>query len=258
MEPQDPEEKELADHRRQEDERGEACDRCRPRHLGRWIGERERDEHRRSGEHRARGQDGADGSVHAQLAVHTASRVRERREHDGERAGDCPPAAVGMDAREQGDAGDPDCQPGDLCRPERLVREEAEAEQRDEDRDRGLRDPCDARVDVCLSPRDERHRNRRVDRSEDEARTPSLAELAHRTSESHSVREVAEQEDAREEHARLGHRRRWDVLDGDLDEQVRGAPHRREDQEQQRPVARHGSRLPACRSARPFDVGGRR
>ena len=66
--------------------------------------------------------------------------------------------------------------------PGRLVRQEAKAEQDDEDRDGGLRDRGDARVDVRLPPRDERHRQRRVDRAEHEARPPGGPKLLQRSS----------------------------------------------------------------------------
>ena len=58
----------------------------------------------------------------------------------------------------------PSASAGDPDGAERLVREVAQAEEDDEDRHRRLRDPRDARVDVGLSPGDERHRQRCVDR----------------------------------------------------------------------------------------------
>ena len=54
----------------------------------------------------------------------------------------------------------------------------------------------------------------------------------------HAPHEVGGQQQPGAEHAQLGHRGRRDVLDGDLDEEVRRAPHRRE-QEDQRPVRAH-------------------
>ncbi len=57
-------------------------------------------------------------------------------------------------------------------------------------------------------------------------------------SRSRTLHEVGGQEDRGDPEPDVGHRCRRDVLDGDLDEEVRRAPHRRE-QEDQRPVRAH-------------------
>jgi hypothetical protein len=129
-----------------------------------------------------------------------------------------------MDAGDEDDSGDADREAGDAGRAQRLVRQEAQAEQDDEDRHRRLRDRRDARVDVGLTPRDERHRQGRVDDAEDQAGAPCASQLLDRPGPAHARREVRRQEEAGEEQPELGHRRRRDVLDRDLDEEVGGAP----------------------------------
>ena len=120
--------------------------------------------------------------------------------------------------------------------------QELRGEDEREERNRRLGDAGDARVDVRLSPRDEPHRDGSVDDAEHRARNPRPAELAHRSACAHAPGDVGEEQDPREQHAELRHRRRRDVLDRNLDEEVRGAPHRGQG-EDQRPVRAHRARL---------------
>ena len=171
------------------------------------------------------------------------------RQDDGECASDCPGASIGVDARDEHHAGETDREPDDLRSAQRVVRQEAQAEDGDEDRYRRLGDPGDARVDVRLAPRDERHRDRGVHDAENEARDPRAAERSDRRADSGSLHEICrQQQQPAIDEPEVGHRRGRNVLDGDLDEEVRGAPHRRQEQDQ-RPVRAHRSRLP--RRARP-------
>ena len=205
-------------------------------------------EHERGGEHGPRREHGPRDVVHLELPVDAAARVRERREDDRERARERPPAALrsGSPAssatprKPERDAGDPD-------EPDPLVREEPGGEDEREDRHRRLRDAGDARVDVRLAPGDEPHRHGGVDDAEHERTdaTPARSSPTARA-RAHAPRDVGGEQDPREQHAELRHRRRRDVLDGNLDEEVRGAPHRRR-AEDQRPVRAHRARLPtAC------------
>ena len=141
-----------------------------------------------------------------------------------------------MHARHDRDSPDPDREPGNTHEPEGLLGKEAETEKRDEDRNRGLRDRCDARVDVRLSPGDEAHRERGVDESENEAGEPGRAQLRERAPGARGCCQVAEEQETRDEEPDVRHRGRRKVLDPDLDEEVRRAPDRRE-QEEERPVA---------------------
>ena len=85
---------------------------------------------------------------------------------------------------------------------------------------------------MCVSP----HATRPigsggVDHAEDEARAPRGAQLGDRPGDRPMRHdEVREQQHACDEDTELGHRRGRNVVDGDLDEEVRRAPHRREQQ----------------------------
>ena len=111
------------------------------------------------------------------------------------------------------------------------------AEEEREDRHRRLGDPGDARVDVRLAPRDERHRHRGVDRRRGRGTgRHARRSCVDRRGCPSALHEVAGQQHSGDREPEVGHRRGRNVLDGDLDEEVRGAPHRREQQDQ-RPVA---------------------
>ena len=102
--------------------------------------------------------------------------------------------------------------------------------------------PGDARVDVLLAPGDEPERDRRVQRAEHERGPPVLCHLCDRAAPSHRDHEVRGEDHRGSERPHGHHRAGLDVLHGDLDEEVRRAPDRRE-QEQHRPVPRHRPRL---------------
>jgi hypothetical protein len=162
-----------------------------------------------------------------------------------------------MEAGDERDPADADHEPGDARGSEGLVGEETEAQERDEDRDRGLRNGGDARVDVGLAPGDERHREGGIDETEDEAGKPGRTELAERPSHGAGAHgQIEEEQDAGDEEPDVGHRGRRDVLDRDLDEQVGAAPDRRE-QDEERPVPGHDLRLASCLEARPFRLQDR-
>ena len=153
-------------------------------------------------------------------------------------------ADLGMDAGHDGDAQDPDREPEGLRAPEPLVRQEAKDQERVEDRHRRLDDRGEARVDVLLAPGDQPERQGRVEDAEHEAVPPRIAELPNRALAAEAPRDVAEQHGGGEQRADGHHRRRLDLVDRDLDEQVRGAPDGGQRQ-QHRPVAVHRARLAA-------------
>ena len=73
------------------------------------------------------------------LADHVPAGVRERREHDREGACDGPPTAVGMASRQHADSHQAEPESEQLAAGERLVREEAKAE---DDREEGAHALC--------------------------------------------------------------------------------------------------------------------
>ena len=75
----------------------QAGERCRPGMAGRRVGDGERGEHDRRGEHRSRCEHRPRDVADLQLPVDPSARVRERREHDGERARDGPPSPSGVE-----------------------------------------------------------------------------------------------------------------------------------------------------------------
>ena len=161
-----------------------------------------------------------------------------------------------MDARDDGDADDPDRESERPCTAQPLVREEAKDEQRVEDRDGGLDDCGQPGVDVLLAPRDQPEGKRRVENAQDEAVAPGGAKLAERAGPAEAPDDVADQHRRREQRAHGHHRRRCDLVDGDLDEEVGRSPDGREE-DQHRRVAIHlrtlpvPSATPASTSARP-------
>jgi hypothetical protein len=125
-----------------------------------------------------------------------------------------------MHTRHERHAADPDRQPGHAGRTERLVGKEADAQENHEDGNRALRDCGDARVDVCLAPRDESHREGGIDEPQKETSTPRGSQLGDGVSRANADRQVAEQHGTRYEEADVDHRRGRNVFDGNLDEEV--------------------------------------
>ena len=144
-----------------------------------------------------------------------------------------------MTAGEDGDPDEAQRDPGQPAGRERLVREEAEAEEDHEERHRRLGDRRDARVHVLLAPGDEPEGDRVRDHAEDGPLAPRGAQLGDGAASAHRHGEIAEQDDSRDRGTRAHERCRLKAaLDGDLDEEVRRAPEGGEEDEQ-RPVATH-------------------
>jgi hypothetical protein len=80
-----------------------------------------------------------------------------------------------VDPGDDGDAEEPDREPERLRPRQPLVREEAEHEERVEDRDGRLHDRREPGVDVLLAPGDQPERQRRIEDAEHEAVAPSRA-----------------------------------------------------------------------------------
>ena len=247
MQPEHAEEEELAGEGRDEDQAEQAGERGRPGELARGVDERERREQDRCGQHVPGCENGAGDVANLQLAIDASARVRERREHDGECPRDDPPATRGIEADQCRDSQKAQRYTGDAQGTYALVGQEPCREKEREYRHGRLRDAGDARVDVRLSPGHEPHRHRRVDHAQHEARSPGGAQLPECARGAHPPCEIGEEQQPGQQNAKLGHGCRRDVLDGDLDEEERRAPHRREEQDQ-RPVRAHGLRLPRERS----------
>ena len=246
--PQHAEEEELSEKGRDQREREKSCKRRRARRLRRRIGDRERKEHDRPDDHRPRSEDRPRRVVDVELAVDATGCVRQRRR--GRRRA-CPTIAhappSGWTPVMSITPTRPIASPT-ICAP-RSARAAGSAAPRIATKI-GTDDWAiagDARVDVRLAPRDERQRDRGVHGAENEARAPRAAELRRPPRLPRcAARGMPVSSTAAIESRSVGHRRGRNVLDGDLDEEVRGAPHRREEQDQ-RPVRAHRSRLPTAR-----------
>ena len=256
VEAEHPVEDDLGERGADEPERGDRGDRLPARRRGRKPEERERREQHERGQHRGGGEHGPGREVADALArVEVRGRVGDRREDDGERARDRPPAAGRVEAGEHRDADEPHHDPGRLEARDPLLGPVVQREQDDEDRHRRVRDRRDPRVDVLLAPGDQRERQRRVREPEHDADAPDPAQLRERLAPAHLRGEVAEQQRHREEEPQLDHGRGRHVSHRHLDEEVGATPDRGEEQEQG-DVAAHFARLPARR--RPFRARRRR
>ena len=226
---------------RQGEQRGRRLQR---RRRGGKLDEREGRQDQPAGEHRSCRKHRPGRAGHRPLAVDAGGRIGERREDDRERAEDREVAALRVDAGDDRDAEDPDRETERAHPRQPLVRQEAEDEECVEDRHRGLHDGGEAGVDVLLAPRDQPERQRRVEDAEHEAVLPGRPELREGTLASEPPDEVADQRGGGDERPEGHHRRRLDLVDGDLDEEVRRPPDRGERQEHG-PVAVHRVRLAA-------------
>ena len=239
------------EHRRGRLERG---------HLIRQLEERERRQDQPAGEHRARREHRPGRPGDRTLSVDARARVGERGEDDRERAEDRQVAALGVDPGDDGDADDPDREADRPRSRQALVRQEAQDQQRVEDRHRGLHHRGEPGVDVLLAPGDQPERQSRVQDSEHETVPPRGSQLGERAVASEPPDDVAEQHGGGEQRPEGHHRRGLDLVDRDLDEEVRGAPDGGQ-QQQHRPVAVHRftvlaptpvpSATPASTSTRP-------
>ena len=172
------EEDQLRERGAEQREREDRRDRLRRRRRGRQLEEREGQQDQTGCEHRPGSQHRPGGAGDGALAVDAGRGVGERGEDDRERADDRQAAALGVDPGDDGDAGDPDPEADRADSRQALVRQEAEHEQRVEDRHRRLHDGGEAGVDVLLAPGDQPERERGVQDAEHEAVPPRAAQLA--------------------------------------------------------------------------------
>ncbi len=190
--------------------------------------------------------------LQAQLSVYRGRGVEDGGEHDRERSRDGPDVAGGCYSGNEGHAGEPEADAEDPPPADPLVRQEPESDQQREDRDGRLGDRRHTRVDVLLAPGDEPEREGGVEYSEHERLAPGGPEVGAGLRDTDREGEIAEQNDAGDQgaarHQRPG---REPAVDTDLDEQVRGAPHGGESQDEGPVPARHGLRLPVLVRASP-------
>ena len=102
--------------------------------LGRRLGDAERQDHDRSPDRRGGHDQEARGVVKLPLDVKRPSRIRDGREHDGQRPDRTPQAALRADADEHPDTEDPEPDPHRAQAAHSLARRKPNREQRNEDR----------------------------------------------------------------------------------------------------------------------------
>ena len=192
-----------------------------------------------------------------ELPVDAARGVRERREDDRERPGDRPPAAAGVEPGERRDTEEAERDAGDAHRRRRARAGGSAAASRNVKI--GTVDcAMPATLEsMCFSPHATSQNGiaALIAPSTRHGAPARRGARRPRATRPCATREVREQDDAGDEDAQLGHRGRLDVLDGDLDEEVRRAPDRREE-EDQRPVAHAPSEATRrTRRSRPRRLG---
>ena len=233
-------EEEQRDRRPEDAERHDRADRLPARHLLRPLDEGEGQQDQRSGRTRdARDHERRSGAV-VVLDEVVRARIRERGDDDRQRARGRVPAALRLQPREHANAGEPDEDPCEPDAVDALARIEPEREQDDEDRHGCVRDRGDAGVDVLLAPGDEDERERRVEEADCEALPAGRPQLAHGLARAQPPDQHRQEHRGGKDEPEEHHRRRLDLVHGDLDEQVRRTPDRGDDREQWDVAADHG------------------